>query len=193
MWVNPDNSNDRWVLILDDDGKVSIDNRTSDGEPASWWNREVLVWTICSSGVVDQHALTMALSNGGWLSELLDRVVAGYEVKWTGSGYRGQLTEEAEEAYYEIDSRLYHDGNFSDPDWSVWDAAEWLHGDSSSANTLSNMGLTINSTDEEIVAAAKAAETEAEDNKVLLYNDAEDAIRSMIKYVREQTEDEEAA
>ena len=186
----------RWeeaYIEIDRDGTVSLRVRTrygsGDGTPEDVWHGRRLVFTLASSKggacALDVDQLREDLSPGSELALLIDTVRMGHFIVFDGNNYVGRLTDEANDAAYELDSLFDYTS-----DQSVWDAEEWLIGGSSDTYTLDNLGLTINATEEEITEAARTLEGSAAADGVILVGDMAEAIRDLIERIR-RDEDED--
>lgn len=186
----------RWMLELTEDGNASVFSREyygGDGTPMAEWHGRTLTWGFGAKGdgsVIDRKALETDLAEGGKLRALLERVHAGHTVAWNGQNHVGSLNQDADKASDEIE-RLMQSGEYADkvaP--AVWNANDWItaYGDNSAASCLSDLGLTVDATDEQITKAVKRAEDMAADDDCEL-RDTEGAIRALIGKVREAEAD----
>jgi hypothetical protein len=55
---------------------------------------------------IDTAELRRDLRDGGKLSTLIDRIIAGHTVEWDGSNMRGRMTDDAREASDDLESAL---------------------------------------------------------------------------------------
>jgi hypothetical protein len=127
-------------------------------------------------GRVRRYPLHAALAAGmdaallDELEELAKRVIAGYECVWDGRNYVGSLTEDAEEAEYEI--RRYLDNLTEDYYQIVYDCGEWLEMGVIRTDTsvqIQDIGvITAATTDAEIESLAARIEGEASIVGILL-------------------------
>jgi hypothetical protein len=130
------------------------------------YHRRTLEWSSTNvEAVVADADLIRDLAEK--LQPLLDRVAAGFTVGWNGSNNVGTLTEDAQAASEEITNIMER---LDTEDWStpqnVWDALLWLD--------LFHHGVTADTTDEEIKAAAQEfLDIAAADNVRLYYNRGE--------------------
>ena len=185
----------QWRLSLDEDGTVDVYGRDyygGDGTPMDEWLNRTLTWGFGLRGdmsVIDRDALARDLQPGGQLYSLIARVHAGHSVDWDGSNHVGDLTDDAQEALDEID-RLLSTGYYCEHDApEVWDALDWLtaRGSAPAVKVLTDLGLTVDATDDEIAAAATRADKwAASDNCELI--DTSDAIEALIDRVRDEIE-----
>lgn len=137
-----------------EEGTLSADY---DGEiggavPFNVWHRRAIRWEI--------PLMTAEAVNG--LMEvvlpLAQRVFDGGEIEWDGRNHVGVYDADAEEAIEEIE-RICAD---AESDLEVWEASEWL------SAAEDELGVTADSTDEELVALAEGLESEALDEGVIL-------------------------
>ncbi len=84
-----------------------------------------LVYDIAHRANADD--LRAELAEGGEISALIDRVIAGHDSRWNGQRYQGTFSEDAQEAHDELRIRLESIPISEKP---VWKAAEWLIGTS---------------------------------------------------------------
>lgn len=182
----------RFLLVLNEDGEASIDERTyygGDGTPFDEWHGRTLTWTFAAE-ILDLETLREDLGEGGRLAVLLDRVKAGHSVKWDGNNHVGRLSEDAEEANEEI-SRLLGEWHaecaYADTTRAVWNAADWLQ----SPYDIADNDLGPDSTAEEIEALARAmVEAAADDGAILRQGDVEDVLARLVQEAREERDSE---
>ena len=117
----------RQVLRISQDGAVEI------GQDYGADEREVynvdLVYDIARKA--DATALRSGLAEGGAISVLIDRVIAGHDSEWDGRRSRGTFTKDAQEAHDDLRDML---DRLPLSDVTVWSAAEWLIGTDHPAN-----------------------------------------------------------
>lgn len=133
------------------DNAIHIDTYCQiDGTPISVWHGIVRRYYL--SPYTDAEALTTDI-NAGVFDDLFQRIVDGSEVEWNGSNYVGRLNEDALDAEEELEKILeeYADGTIG-----LWDAADWLQ-DSSDED----LGVTADSSDDELAKKARELEEEA--------------------------------
>ena len=91
------------------------------------------------------------------VSTAAQHVVDGYSADWDGNNTVGRLTDDAQEALHEIE----HDCESLDADEhntvQVYDASDWFE-----SATADSLGITAETTDEQITAIAKDREANAE-------------------------------
>ncbi|WP_133065408.1 hypothetical protein [Niveispirillum lacus] len=185
------------VLVLDQRGEARIEVREF-VPPAAIPQDEsagrTLTWTIAQ---VDAHAtplmldvvaLKRDLSEGGALAQLLDRVGGGMSVEWDGSRHVGRFDADAESARNEL-TGIFDGVAFVREDMAAWEAGEWLRSEASSrGKLLSVIGLSVDSTDEEVAAAASKLVDEGIRDDVLVIGGVDamqKAINDLIEEVRE--------
>lgn len=144
-----------YVSLDCDTGTLSAewDGIIGAGIPMNVYHGRVRRWSI--------PALTASAVNG-LLDEILpyaETIIAGYERVWDGHNHVGQLTEEASEASEAIQS-------LCDRDWDgqaieAWDACDWYGGISGRDMQRRSLGITAESTDDELAAIEAAEENNA--------------------------------
>lgn len=162
------------------------------------WNANVGGGTSMDAwhGLVRRYRVPATLSREGCenlaetLQPLLQRVVDGFEEVWNGSNHVGRLTQDASHAEYEIESVIDRLNQTDGDHVQVWDAAEWLAGQGSGEEAARDLGVTADSTDEEIAALAQRLEEEADLDGVVLYGDLAREIRDIRDAMKETTEEE---
>ncbi len=122
------------------------------GAPTNVWNNTARRWRI--------PALTESAANAllDEIAPLAERVVAGFERVWDGSNHVGEYDDDATAAIDEIASLC--DRDWSDQTIEVWDAADWYGGVGGMDTQRRSLGITAETTDEEI---ATIEEREASD------------------------------
>jgi len=115
---------------------------------------------------------------------LAERIEAGYDRHWDGHNHVGRYDEDAEAAIDEI--RELCEAIDDDDCDLVWDAGEWL-----SSCSPADLGVTADTTDEQLAAIAADLEDDAEINfgrRVRLEN-TEIALRDKRDEARDEAED----
>jgi len=108
------------------------------------------------------------------IKPLVERVCAGYSEYWDGNNTVGKLTDDAEEAETEIENAI---AELSDDDYlAVWEVAEYYYN-----NSLADLGVTVESTDDEIKAAATKLENDADAEGVVIDGNIYDYIKERIE------------
>lgn len=124
------------------------------------------------------------------LAEILpyaERVVAGYERVWDGNNHVGEYSEDAQEAIESI--RDLCDRARADADEhstvQVWDAGDWFGGIGRWEAQCEALGITAETTDDELRAIEAAAEVEAANNGVDVLN----GVRDHLEWLREKADE----
>ena len=160
---------------------ASYDPEIGNGIPFSVYHRRTLRWGI--------PALTADAANAllAEIAPLAERVVAGYERTWDGNNHVGEYTDDAQEAIEAI--RDLCDRARADADElstvQVWDAGDWFGGIGRWEAQCEALGITAETTDDELLAIADAAEVEAADNGVDVLN----GVRDHLEWLREKAID----
>lgn len=103
------------------------------------------------------------------IAPLAEAVCEGYERVWDGRNHVAEFTEEAQEAIdaiREICERAWDHGDTV----NVWEAADWLGGIGSDDTQRRVLGITAETTDDELDAIVQKLEEEAEDENVMVDN-----------------------
>lgn len=178
-------------IELDSDGEISADwsGEIGNGVPAAVWRRQRLRWYVPSE--ISGGGLRILIED---LRPLLERVAAGHSVEWDGSNWVGRLSNDAEAADEEIRDRLEQDAQ-SIETVEVWEAEAWLTGDggTSAETVLTQAELTIDSTDEQIAAAAAQTRRDAAHDGVHLEGSVTEVYRRLIYQERDRRRDESPA
>lgn len=114
------------------------------------------------------------------VKEFCETILKHSTVEWNGSNFVGHLDEEAEAAVYSVESAIADLSMHLDPNdvWEPWDAGIYL--DPSSDEEL---GLTAESSDEDIERIAKELVDEAE--VVLEQDDVERVLRHRVENLQD--------
>lgn len=117
------------------------------------------------------------------LMPLLERIVAGHEVVWNGSNHVGRLNNDATDANESVDQFCEQASETYDC-VDVWPVGTWLLPDSDkvSARTL---GLTTESTDDDLRRIAAACEKEAAGDGITLDGDVYDELEALRDRLRQ--------
>lgn len=141
-------------------GRMSADYNPEIGTaiPMSVFHNRTLWWDI--------PCLTADAANSLMeeLRPLAQRILDGSEIEWDGNNNVGHLDADAQAASDEIAEMCKEDW-FSPADQVVeWDSDDWFAGDGqqNGIEALQAMGLTVDSTDDQIAELAKAAREQAE-------------------------------
>jgi hypothetical protein len=121
-----------------------------DGTPISVWHGTTRRYWLPNN--VNAEELTTDI-NAGVFDELFQRIVGGSEVVWDGDNHVGRLNEDAKAAEEELEEELE---GYADESIGLYEAGDWLQ-DSSDED----LGVTANSTDEELARIARRLEEEA--------------------------------
>lgn len=121
------------------------------------------------------------------IAPLAERVVAGYERTWDGNNHVGEYSEDAQEAIESI--RDLCDRARADADEhstvQVWDAGDWFGGIGRWEAQCEALGITAETTDDELRAIEAAAEVEAANNGVDVLN----GVRDHLEWLREKADE----
>lgn len=181
------------MLRIDEDHCVSIVTRShygsGDGVPVAEWHNRVLTFDIADARngqrALDVERLRADLAEGGSLSALIDRVIAGHTVRWDGNNMRGRFTDDAAEAFEDL-GYAFARGDDYVADTEVWSAENWLWGGSSTASQiLHNIGLTDHATDQQVQTTAAVIQDEAERDGIVLTGSVADAVWEIIEQARD--------
>ena len=142
------------------EGALSIDMRhTIDGTPMRAWHGIVRRYPVPAR----VNAVDLAEDiNAGVCDHLLDAIRGGHTVEWDGSNHIGRLTQAAQDAELGLCALLeeYEDDSVG----GLWDAGEWLY------DIRHDLGITADTTDNELQALATKLEAEALDENTRLYS-----------------------
>lgn len=118
------------------------------------------------------------------------QIVDGFESVWDGSNHVGEFTEEAYQAERTIDDIVAA----VESDVSVWDAIDWYLNAMSSADVCAELGITAETTIEEIEKIAEFEEANADDGtgNIIILNDVEKALTRFRDELIEEKEYENA-
>jgi hypothetical protein len=159
---------------------AEVDGSIGPGTPARVWHGRAIRWSI--------PALTESAAEGLLLDliPLAQRVVDGYECRWDGSNHVGRLTEDAREAAEAI-------RDLCDRDWEgqtieAWDAYEWFGPVGNGDCQRKAIGITAETTDEELAAIVTREENEAHPR---ILNGAAEYLRNLRDGAREAEEETE--
>lgn len=189
---------DTAMLRIDEDHTVSLVRRErhgpNDGVPVSEWHNRVMTFDLACARhgqrAVDVERLRADLAEGGSLSGLIDRIIAGHSVGWDGSNMRARFTDDAREAFDDLGCQLWSGDGYA-ADTEVWSAENWLWGGSSTADqVLHNIGLTDHATDQQVRTTASVIQDEAEEDGIVLTGSVADAIRQIIEQARDDNAEE---
>lgn len=181
----------QWKLVLTIDGRAIISCRNyygGDTIPMDEWNGLTYTWGLGEPGdlhVIDRDRLAAALADGGELHTLLTRVHAGHSTVWDGNNTVGRLTDDAAAASDEICDMLKSDHFFDDSAPVMWDVGDYL-APVDVEPMLSDLGLTTESTEDQIRAAADTLRAMAANDDIELGGNITGAIRWLIEQVKDK-------
>lgn len=111
---------------------------------------------------------------------LLQRVLDGSSIEWNGNNYVGVLNDDAQAAEDEIQDEISYGVTFSTYEpVNVWQAAEYYQGASDSGHLAEYLGVTADSTDEDLQRIAEVERKEALDNGIHVIENLYEYIRSV--------------
>ncbi|MFA4944898.1 MAG: hypothetical protein WC789_09390 [Lentisphaeria bacterium] len=127
---------------------------------AEWHGRQITIPVDNYDGQPNGPAIVQWLrSEAG--QALLGRLCAGHSEEWDGNNYVGRLDADAQAAREAIERYLSASPTLPDGA-GLWDAGDWLSG------CAADLGITAETTDEEITALADRLEAEAAAECVVL-------------------------
>lgn len=93
---------------------------------------------------------------------LADRILAGASIDWNGNNHVGTLNDDATAALDELSDRIAPEAGDPNDDSTVseYDADDWFSGEGRTT-AIARLGLTADSTDDELAAMAAAEQAEA--------------------------------
>lgn len=100
------------------------------------------------------------------IAPLAERMIAGYERVWDGHNHVAEFSEDADEAddaIVALCNRVTEDAD-EHSTVQVWDASEWFGGIGNAAAQCEALGITAETTDDELRTIADAADVEAADD-----------------------------
>ena len=159
---------------------AEVDGSIGPGTPFRVWHGRAIRWAIPALTTEAAEAL---------LEEILplaQRVVEGYECRWDGSNHVGKLDEDAQEAAEAI-------RDLCDRDWSewevlsVWDASDWYGQCGGGEYLARQVGITAETTDEQLDAIVEHEETEASPARI---EGIEAFLRDLREELRAEAEEE---
>lgn len=166
---------DKGTLTADWDGIIGA------GMPMNVYHRRTLRWRI--------PALTAGAANA-LLDEILphaETIVAGYSCEWDGHNHVGRYTDEADAAIETVAGML--DGrSFDGHVIEVWDAADWFGAIGSHDAQRRELGVTSQTTDEQLAAIVEREEANAEARVI---NHLEKHLTMLRDEARDAAEDDE--
>jgi hypothetical protein len=161
-------------------------SRDRTGMPASVWHNLALRWRL--------PALTADAANAlmGDLADAAARVCDGFERAWDGHNFVGRYDAEAREAQDEI-SRAIERKPWGERDViEPWDAADWLGALGGLARQGEELGITADTTDDELgTIAARLEEDAALDGQRV--RDVIEHLRRIARQLRDEREEAEGS
>lgn len=159
---------------------AEVDGSIGPGTPFRVWHGRAIRWAI--------PALTESAAEGLLLDliPLAQRIVDGYSCEWDGHNHIGKLDEDAREAAEAV-------RDLCDRDWlevevlSVWEASDWYGQCGHGAYLAGELGLTAETTDEELSALATKEEDAAEPARI---EGIERFLRDLREELRAEAEEE---
>jgi hypothetical protein len=92
--------------------------------------------------------------------DLFKEVKLGADTRWDGSNWTGTMTEDARDAWETLSCRIAEEWFGENEQYQFWAVEDWLqHAD---------LGITAETTDEELAELAKAIESDAEADGIIL-------------------------
>lgn len=162
---------------------ASYDGIIGSGVPSHVWHARTLRWSI--------PCLTADAANA-LLSEVLpiaERIVAGYELVWDGNNHVGEYDEDAEAAREEmaalLDGRQFGESEVIE----VWDAGDWYGSIGGHDAQRESLGITAETTDEEIDAIEAREDAAAEARVIEGLRRYLDGLRDEARAERDADED----
>lgn len=120
------------------------------------------------------------------LAPLAEQICDGYSVKWDGHNEVACFTERAQDAINEIACRCDEDAD-EDDEIVIWTADQWLGGIGNMFRQAAVIGVTSETTDEEIAKIAERIEAEAKVEGV----DGLDGLLQHLETLRVRLQEEE--
>lgn len=158
-------------------------SRDRTGMPAGVWHGLTLRWQL--------PALTADAANA-LMSDLADaagRVCDGFERAWDGHNFVGRYDEDARAAQDEIERAIERREPWSPHEViEMWDAADWLGALGSLAQQGAELGITADTTDDELDAVAARVEGEAAEDGHRV-RDVEEHLRDIVRQLRDERDE----
>jgi hypothetical protein len=150
---------------------ASYNPEIGSGVPETVHARFVLRWTIPA---LKADAANELLAK---IAPLAERIVSGFDEVWNGSNFVGDFDDDADDACEDIEALCDKArGAGEDEALSVWQAADWYAGVGSARAQAAELGITENTTDDQLV---KIAAREAQNAK----SDGVDVLNNLDKYL----------
>lgn len=134
---------------------AAYDPEIGPGVPEHVATRRVLRWVI--------PALTADAANKllDQIRPLAETIVAGYSREWDGHNHVGRYTDEADAAIEAVEALILKETPDAET-LEVWDAADWFGALGRHAAQRRELGITAQTTDEELAEIVEREETNAE-------------------------------
>lgn len=169
--TNPTRPMTHFLTLDTRDGVVDIvEAYSTDGYPLAARAGHVRRYAIPHT--TDAAALTTAVKDGEF-TRLLERVRSGAELVWDGNNYVTRVTDHVTTAEMKIREKI-REHDMDTEFGGLWDAWDWVQG-----IDPADLGITADSTDEQLEAVAQELEAEAQAHGAVLYH-----TRQMLEAVR---------
>jgi hypothetical protein len=161
-----------WLSLDHETAGVSMDSYApGTGTPEPEWNSRTITADLrTEDGIPDEDALCDYL-HGTEAIALLQRVFDGGSIEWDGSNHVGSLDDDAQAAWGELIANI---ANLPNSDLTVWSVEDWLG--NLSADEL---GITADTTDDEIDEIRSKLEGDADDQDIILDGDLGDYLKNI--------------
>lgn len=166
--MHRDTNSETWTKFFIDlrDGEYGITQEMDDNAtPGAEWNGIIQAQELNTRP--NEGEAKAYLENGA--VELIKRVLAGGTVEWDGNNMAGSLDDDARAAFDELVQDLE---NTNENPWSLQTCSDWYGN-----NSVSELGLTVETTDEEIEKLAEEYEADAKGDSVILADDLADYLK----------------
>lgn len=129
--------------------RAETDGEIGGAVPVRVWHKRVLRWKIpaLKASVADELLAELV--------PLAERVVAGYSCEWDGHNNIGRYSDDAMSARDEIDDLRHKYDSDDTAALVVWEAADWYDA-MGAAEVVRELGITADTTDEQIEALAES-------------------------------------
>ena len=171
------------TLKLYEDGEIVVcQEYYGDGIPADEWHDRTLTFRVphCRESTME------AFLNDPEVKELLERVHFSHIVSWDGTNMVGKLLDDGYQAVQEFRQAIARDLH---DEYDFWNANDWL-----GQNTPDEIGISANSTDEELAELAKEVELDARsgvhDGLTIILSDTEAYLVDLRNELRNAQEDD---
>jgi hypothetical protein len=163
---------ERRVWIVQQDGAT--------GTPADEWHGRVLSQTFAGHPI--ESRVRDYLSRDGL--NLLRRVAAGHTIRWNGSDHVGHLSDDAEAAWDELLADLEGLGEGDSGSYGYSDAGDWY-----GACSPEELGVSAETTDDQLEALAKKHDADALASEHLVVDGTNNYLESLRSDLRAAAED----